>query len=277
MSTQAAWIVDAHHQFFDPSRQSSTQYPGGQSALPADLSAPLREQGIAQTVLIQPEPSLSATEWALALAASTEFVGATAAWVDVTADDIEETMDRLCGEPKLRGVCLSLQGEPDNHWLLRDDVARGLRLVAERGMSLDLLVQPRQIPSVGALAARVPGLHIALGHMGAPFIAKGQREPWGVHMLNLAPHANVVVKVSGLVGLNAQSAWHVAHFRPFVEAVVRLFGHERLLFGSDWPLHLPVAGYAEVVDAAVASAGPMTDGQRERLLGGTAREFYRLG
>ncbi len=95
-------------------------------------------------------------------------------------------------------------------------------------------------------------------------------------MLNVAPNQNVYAKLSGLVTLDTQPGWRVSHIELFVETMVRLVGYDRMMFGSDWPVPAPVATYAQVMEAAIASAGPMTPGQRVRLLGGTAQEFYRL-
>ena len=259
-------VIDAHHQFAD----------GPPRSLPADLAPLLAEQGVVGTVLVQPVGSTEQTARAMSLAVDTDFVQAVVPWVDVTAKSLASTLDELAMNPKLRGVCLPASAEPDNHWLVRDDVLRGLAAVADRGLSLDVLVEPRQLPTVGDLADRLPGLPIAVCHLGAPSIGWGQREPWGVYMLNLAPRGNVVMKLSGLVTLDVR-AWNVAHLRGFVEHVVRLFGYDRTMFGSDWPVHADVATYTQVMEATVGAAEPMTPAQRERLLAGTAREFYRIG
>lgn len=258
-------IVDAHHRFTDgPSRR-----------LPPDLAPLLAEREVVTTVLVQPLPLAEETDRAVSLAAGTGFVGGVVPWVDVTSRSLTRRLDELGAAPELRGVCLPVRLEEDNHWLVREDVLRGLGAVAERGLSVDVLVEPRHLPSVGELAARLPGLSIAVCHLGGPSIGWGQREPWGVYMLNLAPHGNVVVKLSGLLSLD-ERRWSVGHLRGFVEHVVRLFGYDRMMLGSDWPAHEDVATYAEAMTTAVEAAGPMTGAQRERLIAGTAREFYRL-
>ncbi len=259
-------IVDAHHRFAEGPPQRS----------PADLAPLLAEHGVASTVLLQPIASDEQTDRAVALAAETGFVAAVVPWVDVTAPSLAGRLDALGQSPKLRGVCVLASAEVDNRWLVRDDVLAGLGMVAERGLSLDVLAEPRNLPSVGELAARLPNLPIAVAHLGGPSIDWGQREPWGVYLLNLASRRNVVMKLSGLVRLDARP-WNVAHIRGFVEHVVRLFGYDRLMFGSDWPDHGDVATYAQVMESAVAAAEPMTGAQREQLLAGTAREFYRIG
>jgi L-fuconolactonase len=229
--------------------------------------------GVAQAILVG-SPDASSRSL-VDLASAADEVAAVAAWVDVTASDVGEQLDGLMASPKLRSVALSAGREAGNHWLVQEDTLRGLRLVAERGLCVDVEIEPRQLPSVGELAAALPDLRIVIAHIGSPFIARSEREPWGVHMLNVAPHKNVYAKLSGLPALDVQP-WSVAHQRLFVESMVRMFGYERLMFGSDWPGHLESATFAEVRDAAVAAAGPMTDAQQERLFGGTARAVYGL-
>jgi L-fuconolactonase len=213
---------------------------------------------------------------ALRVITALDLVSAAVVAVDLTAEDVGDRLDRLAQNPKVRGLFVPVEREPDNHWLVRDDVLRGLRAAAERGLSADVLVAPRQLPSVGRLAEAVPELRIALDRLGSPFIAKSQREPWGVYVLNVAPHRNVVAKLSGLVALDTQPEWRMAHIRLFVEAIVRLFGYDRMMFGSGWPEHTSSEGYGEVLEATIGAAGPMTGEQQERLLRGTAGEFYRI-
>lgn len=240
-----------------------------------DIAALLAANGVQRTVLVQPEPSDDATDAALATAAKDGLVAAAAVWVDVTSRGLGKTLKRLEGNKKVRGICLPAYREEDNHWLTQPAVLAGLREAAKRGLSLDVIVEPRQVPSVRDLAEAVPDLRIALAHIGSPFIARSEREPWGVHMLNLAPCANVSVKLSGLVTLDTEP-WSTAHLRLFVEPMVRLFGYRRMMFGSDWPNHLSAASYEQVLQATIEAAGPMTDAQLAEVLGGAATAFYRL-
>jgi len=209
------------------------------------------------------------------LADAADEIAAVATWVDVTSEDVGAHLDDLMESPKMRSVALAVGQEPSNHWLLDDNTLRGLRLVAERGLRLDLEIEPRQLPSVGELAVALPELQIVIAHIGSPFIARSEREPWGVHMLNVAPHKNVYAKLSGLIALDVQP-WSVAHQRLFVASMVRMLGYDRLMFGSDWPGHAEFAPYDQVRESTELAAGPMTDAQHERVFGGTARAFYGL-
>ena len=257
-------IVDAHHQFAPPD--------AGSEGL-----APLLEQsGVERTVLVQPEKSLDATRAALELADASAFVAGAVVWADVTEAGLGGVLDQLSANARFRGICLPVSTEEDNHWLVQGPVLAGLREVAARGLSVDIIVEPRQLPSVRTLAEAIPSLRIAIAHIGSPFIGRSEREPWGVYMLNLAPLQNITVKLSGLVTLDMRPVWNTAHLKLFVEPMVRLFGYRRMMFGSDWPHHLSAATYDQVLHATIEAAGPMTDEQAAQVLNGTATEFYRL-
>lgn len=234
----------------------------------------MEPNGVNQVILVG-SPDADSSRSLVELASAADQVAAVAVWVDVTAVDVAAQLDGLMVTPKLRSVALPVGREVGNHWLVEEDTLRGLRLVAERGLCLDVEIEPRQLPSVGELAAAIPDLQIVVAHIGSPFIGRSEREPWGVHMLNVAPFKNVYAKLSGLVALDVQP-WSVAHQRLFVESMVRMFGYERLMFGSDWPGHVEFATFDQVRDAATVAAGPMTEAQEERLFGGTARAVYGL-
>lgn len=224
---------------------------------------------------MQFEPQQSATDAAIAWAESTDLVSAVAGWVDVMSPDVESMLAETASSPKFKSVALPVFQEADNHWLVTDGALRGLRAVAARGLTLDVQVEPRHLPSIGELAEAIPDLRIVVAHIGSPFIARSEREPWGVYMLNVAPHENVIAKLSGLPALDSDP-WNVAHHRLFVESMVRRFGYDRLMFGSDWPAHLGVASYQQVWDAALEAAAPLTLVQRQQLTKDTARSFYRI-
>lgn len=240
-----------------------------------DIEASMAQAGPRQSVVVQFEREMSSTLNTVSWAEGMASVCAVAGWVDVTAPDIDASLDRVAWSAKFKSIALPVFLEVDNHWLVTPDVFRGLKAVAERGLAVDVRVEPRQLPSVGALAAAIPGLRIVVAHLGSPFIARSEREPWGVYMLNVASHANVYIKLSGLPALDS-IPWNVAHHRLYVESIVRRFGYERLMFGSDWPLGLELSTYQQVWDGALESAGPTTDLQRQQLTSLTARSFYGL-
>jgi L-fuconolactonase len=167
--------------------------------------------------------------------------------------------------PKLRGVCASLA----------DGIPDGLDELAPRGLALDLEVRPGELALLRQVAEGQPELRIAIGHMARPSFDAGPTEEWTHGMESAARLPNVFCKVSGLLS-GQRSPWASAPMRPFVQFVMKAFGPDRVMFGSEWPMCLPVATWKECLAAFTQSIGAQTIETREKLLGGTAAKFYGL-
>jgi L-fuconolactonase len=248
-------IVDAHQHFWDPAR---ADYAWMTDELrrrygPEDLAPLLREHGVDGTIVVQARHSLDETRELLAIAAATPFVLGVVGWIDLTGD-VAGQLAELDGA--LVGVRHQVHDEPDPAWLLRDDVQRGLVAVAEAGLVYDLLVRTRELPAAVETARRHPGLTVVLDHAAKRPPADGE---WAEGVTALAALPNVRCKLSGLF----------TEFDPAgtVAFALELFGPERCLFGSDWPVCLLAAGYGDALAVV---------GDDENVLGGTAVRTYAL-
>jgi len=150
-------------------------------------------------------------------------------------------------------------------------VQRGLTAVAEAGLAYDLVVLPHQLPACAKAAALLPRLTFVLDHLGKPPIASGALDPWATDLRALAALPNTVAKLSGLV-TEAGPGWTPATLQPYVETALDLFGPDRLMFGSDWPVCELVAGYGDVIAALTDVLG----GRPAGIFGGTAVRVYGL-
>jgi L-fucono-1,5-lactonase len=176
----------------------------------------------------------------------------------------------LPGGRHLVGIRHQVHDEPDPRWLLREDVGRGPRAVADAGLAFDLLARPRELPAALEVARRLPELRLVVDRAVKPPIASEALEPWAGLLAPLAGHKQVVCKVSGLVTEADWRRWRVNDLVPYVSRLVDWFGPERLLFGSDWPVCLLAAGYDQVVAAYARSLGGLA------ALAGSARGAYPL-
>ncbi|RKT66943.1 L-fuconolactonase [Saccharothrix variisporea] len=283
--SRAVFRIDAHHHLWDLTARPHDWLDGPEVAPirrdfgPADLRAVTTPAGVDATVLVQVLPDLPETAEFLALADDSDLVAGVVGWVDLTAPDVAEQLDRLRSGPggdRLVGVRHLVQSEPDPEWLVRPDVLAGLRAVRDAGLVYDLLTRPRQLPAAVAAVRAVPDLVFVLDHLSKPDIAGRSWEPWASGVAALAAEPNVVAKVSGLV-TEAGPQWTVAELWPYFDAALEAFGPRRLMFGSDWPVCLLAASYGEVVGAAEQLTACLGEAERGEVFAGTAARVYGLG
>lgn len=277
-------VVDAHHHFWDPARAS---YPWMTDELarirrrfgPEDLRPLLAERGIACTVLVQTRSSLEETRELCALAAATDFVAGVVGWVDLTDPGVRPTLRALLSAPDgtwLVGIRHQVHDEPDPHWLLRDDVRRGLRAVEETGLAYDFLVRPQELPAAFQAARDFPGMRFVIDHVAKPPIRTGKSHAWAQALAPFSALENVSCKLSGMITEADWTAWRPDDLVPYVRQVVGWFGDDRLMFGSDWPVCLLAGSYAQVFDALLYALDDISSETRAKILGTNAVRFYRL-
>jgi L-fuconolactonase len=148
--------------------------------------------------------------------------------------------------------------------------------VGQAGLVYDLLIRPSQLPAALRLTAEEDQVRFVLDHAAKPRISDGELEPWATMIGELAARPNVACKVSGLV-TEAAADWQPAQFAPYVDVLLASFGPGRLLFGSDWPVCLLAATYAEVLALARDLLSPhLSPAELAAFFAGNARSVYRL-
>lgn len=273
-------FIDAHQHYWSLGRGHNDWPPPALAAIfrdftPGDLKPYLAAAGITKTVLVQAAPNLAETEFLLELAAREETVAAVVGWVDLWSPDVRDDLQRFRQHPKFRGIRPMLQGIEDSFCILQPQAIAILEMLPELGLRFDALIQPRHLPVIAALADRLPDLPIVVDHAAKPFISKGIIEPWRADMAALARRENVCVKLSGLV-TEAGPDWSIDRLRPYVRHLLEVFGPQRIMFGSDWPVVNLDASYAEWWQAANALVGDLDAAARNAVLSTTAAHFYGI-
>ena len=277
--------IDAHHHLWDTARRDHSWLDGPETAAIrrtftlADLAPAAAAAGIDRSILVQVLPDADETREFLALAAESDLVAGVVGWADLTAPDVAEALAALRAAPGgelLAGIRHLVQGEADERWLCRPDVRRGLRATGDAGLCYDLLTLPHQLPAAVETVRALPESTFVVDHLSKPPIASGQFEPWASQLRRLAAEPNVYCKLSGLVTEADHESWTVDGLRPYAEIALEAFGPARLMFGSDWPVCLLAASYAEVADAAGQLIAGLSPDERAQVLGGTAARAYRL-
>jgi L-fuconolactonase len=273
--------IDSHQHYWDIHRfkyfwmGEKTPSILKQNFLPADLKPIYLLNRIDGSVLVQASHTMDETWWSLELAASEPSILGVVAWVDLTDPALEETLDKMQMFDRFKGVRHLVQDEPDDHWLLREDVLNGLRVLAKRKIPFDLCIHPRHLPLIPEVANRVPDLRMVVDHIAKPFIAKKEMEPWARDISAVASLPQIYCKLSGMI-TEVGHHWTSADIAPYLTHCFTEFGPNRCMFGSDWPVCLCAGTWKQVLASFTQALGPREVGVREKLMGLTAQEFYGL-
>jgi L-fuconolactonase len=278
------WTVDAHHHLWtvdggytwldepglEPIRRTFT---------PDMLRMELAATGVRHTVLVEGgrcDPAEAAD--LLRLAADTPEIAGVVAWLDPAAPGVTDTIAAyraLPGGDRLVGVRSQVQSEATDH-LDRADVRRGLADIGAAGLAFDLVVRADQLASAARAARALPQVRFVLDHLGKPRIRNGDDVEWRDALRDLAAAPNTYAKLSGLVTEADRDTWTVADLRPYVHEAMRVFGSDRLMYGSDWPVCLLAATYGDVYAALAEALGPLPERDTRSIFGDTAIAAYGL-
>lgn len=272
--------IDAHHHFWKYSKTEYGWIDDAMSAirrdfLPADLEREIRSTGIDGVVSVQARQTVEETRWLLALASGAPFIRGVVGWVPLVDPKVGELLGELSGQPRLRGVRHVLQGEPSSY-LARPDFNEGIRRLAEFGLRYDLLVLEHQLPETLAFVDRHPNQPMILDHLAKPLIREGVLEPWARNLRELARRPQVTCKLSGMVTEADYRSWKPEQLRPYFDVALEAFGPRRLMFGTDWPVCLVATGYSRWHDTVARWIAPLSDSERDEIMGGTATRVYGL-
>ena len=238
--------------------------------------------GVDATILVQAADNSEDTANMLAVADRHPRVVGIVAWVPLEDPDAAAPMlEVLRLDERVVGIRNLIHDRPDPDWVLRPDVDAGLGVLEAAGVPFDYVTSGTagliQLP---VISERHPGLRIVIDHLGKPPIGvedETARHQWRGVLADAARNPLVSAKVSGLYRAHgAMYDWTPELLRPFVEDAFEIFGADRLMWGSDWPVSELGGGYDRVWDGLAAIFDTLAAPERAAVLGGTATDFYRI-
>ena len=270
--------LDAHQHFWSYDAAQYPWIPKGSALhrdwLPGDLAPLLGAAGLDGCIAVQARQSAEESRWLLELAEHHAIIKGVVGWVDLRAARVGEKLAALARHPRFVGVRHVVQDEPDDDFMLGADFLRGIGVLRAHRLTYDILIHPRQLPAAIALAKRFPDQPFVLDHIAKPPIKAGTLSPWREQIRELAHAPNVLCKVSGMVTEADMKAWKPADIRPYLDVVFEAFGEDRLMYGSDWPVCLLAAEYAQVFALVRDYIAPLSPEAQAKVLGGNAARFY---
>ncbi len=272
-------IIDSHQHFWAPARgdyfwmEGPGAAPIRRDVFPKHLEPHLKAQGIDRTVLVQAAATVEETEYMLGLADATDFVAKVVGWVDFEKPSDRHHMARLARHAKFAGVRPMIQDLPDVNWMLRPDVQWAYEAIIDLDLTFDALGYPIHLDNFRRLFDTYPKMRTVIDHCMKPVIREGAFEEWARKMEGIARTTPVFCKLSGLA-TEAKPGWTTDTLRPYAEHVINVFGPDRVMWGSDWPVLELNGSYDSWRKASLDIIGNRPG--RDAILGGTAKTFYRI-
>jgi predicted TIM-barrel fold metal-dependent hydrolase len=300
MSAYTGPIVDAHHHFWQPELgrqpwlrpEAHIPFRYGdyesikRSYLPPDLLRDAEGFDIVGTVTMETEWELDdpvgEMDYAAAVAAEYGLPTAAVAHAVLRDPGVERVLEQLAERPLVRAVRNKPGQAPSpaeaaaSPSLLSDPLWQaGFRLLSRYGLDFELQVAWWHFPEAADLVARHPETQVTINHTGLP----SNRSPegiagWSAALRLMAQFDNVAIKISG-IGLPGVP-WTAENNRPIVETTAEIFGADRIMFASNFPVDSLAGSYSDIYGGFVEISSDWSPDEQRAAFLGNAVKLYRL-
>ena len=277
-------IIDTHVHLWNPDLLSYPWLHGNpvlaRPFLLADFDQARTPIQVEQIVFLQCDADFSQfmqeAAWVTSLAEQDNRLTGIVPWAPLEeGDHARPHLEQLAANPRIKGVRRILQSE-EQDFCLRPDFVRGVQALADYGLSFDICIFHRQLPSVIELVKQCPDVPFILDHIGKPDIRSGLLDPWRAHMRVLADFPKVWCKLSGLVTEADHTSWRRDQLKPYIDHVIDCFSFNRVIYGGDWPVATLATDYPRWVETLSWAVAGCSDAELRLLFRDNAISFYRL-
>ncbi len=242
---------------------------------PRDALPLMAKNDVEGVVLVAAASSIEEIGYLLGLADGQEFIKGVVGWFDLLAKGAPKEIEAWSRFGKLKGVRPYLQDVADDAWILRSDLDPAIRATQDLGLRFDALIKPWQILNTVKFIERYPDLPVIVDHMAKPQIGGGGFETWRRDMEHFRGMQHVHCKISGIVTEDGPD-WTFDRLMPYLEAIFDIFGPDRLVFGSDWPVVNLVADYTSWIETLQRALARFSERDQQKIWAETGERFYGL-
>ncbi len=249
--------------------------------------ADIAGSGVVHSVYVQANWPADRAEaevaWVESVALESGWPQAIVGYADMTVPDVRPALDRLARYPRVRGVRQQFHWHenPLYRFAAQADLCRNLAVqknvgrLADYGWSFDLQVFASQMQGAAELAHACPQVTFILQHAGMlEDLSDAGRTLWQRNMATLANEPNIVAKLSGFgTFLHSNDAGHIGWL---LQQTTALFGSDRCLFGSNFPIEKLWTTYPALLGAHRHAASGLSATDQQNIFHDTARRVYRL-
>ena len=273
-----ARIVDTHIHLYDPSRPEGVPWPSKNDpvlyrpVLPAEYRELAKANGVTAAVVVEASAWPADNGWVLGVTKDDPVFPAVVGNLLPGAADFAANLEKYAADRRFVGIRARVAASDEK-------AMADLKRLAERGLSLDLLVNLQTLDAVLGIAKALPSLRIVLDHLaGAKVDGKAPDTAWSAKLREVAKHPNVYCKLSGLdqqAGVKPASK-ELSHYAPTLDLLWELFGEDRLIYGSNWPVTLLRTDFATHQELCLAYVRPKGQSALDKVFWKNAQRVYRF-
>lgn len=292
MNSNQFKFVDAHVHFYDmnhptlyyahwqpdqdhPILGSQVKKLADRNYLADDYILDSKPNGVTKSVHVQAaigsKDPVEETKWLQSEFERTGMPNAIVGHVDLRSKTARSVIEKHLQYKNFKGIRDFSYGE----YLINSEFRNGFSLLQEYGLVSSISAQWQDMDDLLDLALNFPNILIVLDHAGFP--EKRTEEyysNWRSGMSKISDLENVICKISGL-GMGDNS-WTIQSIRPYVETCLELFGIERSLFSTNWPIDSLWSDFGTVVKAYREITKNYSTNEKDALFWGNSERIYKI-
>ena len=272
-------ILDTHHHLWDLSLRSYdwiTELPENESIkinrnfLIHDLDVLADENNVTGTICVQAHQSEEEALWLLEIAKNSNLIKGVVCWVDLKNTNIGYSLDKYQTYDKFCGIRHVWHDEKNEDWIMDPKVIKGLKTLSERQINFDFLVRPNHLKYIFEVYEKIPKLNGVIDHIAKPEIKENIFEPWAENISELSKIDSLNCKISGMVE-EMNDSQEISILKNYTDHVIESFGHDKVMYGSNWPVCLTKKSYSEVLEIAKSMSNNL---EPEEFFYTNGKSFY---
>ena len=274
-------MIDSHQHFWNYNEERDTWITPEMSILRSDYypnysETLFRDQGFTGCIAVQADSSEEETLFLLALAEQNEFIQGVVGWVDLQSKNIEDRLAYFTQFEAIKGFRHIVQGEKDPLFLARKEFIKGVKSLASFDLAYDLLIYPHQLKSAITFCESCDDQRIVLDHLAKAPLKSGNIQEWKKEIQAFSRLSHVSAKISGIVTEAKDQSWTQQQVNEIVEIAMEVFGPERLMIGSDYPVVLVNSNLERWVLSFQEALGGLSETEKDKIYRKNVTQFYQL-
>ena len=285
-------FVDAHVHFYDmqhptlyyghwqpnedhPFLGAQTRLLGSRNYLAEDFIKDAQPYGVTKAIHIQAaigsQDPVEETKWLQEVYQNTGIPNAIVGYVDLKDPQASSMIERHLEYSNFKGVRDFSCGD----YLISDQFRQGYSLLEKFDLISSISAQWQDMEKLANLANKFPNIEIVLDHAGFPEVRSPEYfNNWKTGLKKISDTENIYCKISGL-GMG-DNDWTEASIRPYVETCIELFGVDRCLFATNWPIDSLWSDYGDVVSAYRNITLGYSKSEIAKLFSENAQNIYQI-